>query len=73
MWVDALLDVTARGDIVLDPFLGSGSMLIAAQRSGRRHYGVEIDPPNVDVAIRRYEAGTGREAGSRRSGRASCF
>jgi DNA modification methylase len=62
MLVDALLDVTARGDIVLDPFLGSGSMLIAAERTGRRCHGVEIDPLYVDVIIRRYQAETGREA-----------
>jgi DNA modification methylase len=61
MLVDALLDVTARGDIVLDPFLGSGSTLIAAERTGRRCHGVEIDPLYVDVIIRRYEAETGRE------------
>src|ERR1700730_1182292 len=46
---DALLDVTARGDIVIDPFLGSGSTLIAAERTGRRCRGVEIDPLYVDV------------------------
>lgn len=59
---DALLDVTTRGDIVIDPFLGSGSTLIAAERTGRRCRGVEIDPLYVDVIVRRYEAETGREA-----------
>jgi DNA modification methylase len=59
---DALLDVTARGDVVIDPFLGSGSTLIAAERAGRRCRGVEIDPLYVDVIIRRYQAETGREA-----------
>jgi DNA modification methylase len=58
---DALLDVTARGDIVIDPFLGSGSTLIAAQRARRRCRGVEIDPLYVDVIVRRYEVETGRE------------
>ena len=62
MLEDALLDVTHRGDIVLDPFLGSGSTLIAAERTGRRCRGVEIDPLYMDVMIRRYEAETGREA-----------
>ena len=62
MLVDALLDVTARGDIVIDPFLGSGSTLIAAERTGRRCRGVEIDPLYVDVIIRRFEAETGRAA-----------
>ncbi|MGH6847860.1 MAG: DNA modification methylase [Methylocella sp.] len=59
---DALLYVTARGDIVIDPILGSGSTLIAAERTGRRCRGVEIDPLNVDVIVRRYQAETGREA-----------
>jgi DNA modification methylase len=59
---DALLDVTARGDIVIDPFLGSGSTLVAAEKTGRRCRGVEIDPLYVDVIIRRYQAETGREA-----------
>ena len=58
MLVDALLDVTARGDIVLDPFLGSGSTLIAAERTGRRCRGVEIDPLYIDVIVRRYQAET---------------
>ena len=60
MLEDALLDLTKRNDIVLDPFLGSGSTLIAAERTGRRCYGVELDPIYVDVIVRRYEAVTGR-------------
>jgi DNA modification methylase len=55
---DALLDLTRRGDIVLDPFLGSGSTLIAAERAGRICRGVEIDPLYADVIVRRYEAMT---------------
>ena len=54
----ALIDLTNRGDIVLDPFLGSGSTLIAAENSGRVCYGVELDPLSIDVVIRRYEAAT---------------
>jgi DNA modification methylase len=42
------------GDIVLDPFLGSGSILITAERTGRICRGVEIDPLYVDIAIRRW-------------------
>ena len=49
MLEDALLDLTNRGDIVLDPFLGSGSTLIAADRTGRVCRGVELDPLYVDV------------------------
>jgi DNA modification methylase len=54
MCADAILDLTNRSEIVLDPFLGSGSTLIAAQRTGRRCFGIELDPLYVDVAIRRY-------------------
>jgi len=56
---DALLDVTSRGDVVIDPFLGSGSTLIAAERTGRICRAIEIDPLYVDVAIRRWMAVTG--------------
>jgi DNA modification methylase len=56
MLEDALIDLTRRGDIVLDPFLGSGSTLIAAENSGRMCRGVELDPLYIDVIIRRYEA-----------------
>jgi DNA modification methylase len=59
MVVDALLDCSARGDIVLDSFLGSGTTLIAAERVGRICYGIEIDPLFVDVAIRRWQKHTG--------------
>ena len=54
----ALLDLTNRGDIVIDPFLGSGSTLIAADKTGRVRRGVELDPLYVDVIVRRYEAAT---------------
>jgi DNA modification methylase len=62
MLEDALLDLTNRGDIVLDPFLGSGSTLIAADKTGRVCRGVELDPVYVDVMLRRYESATGNEA-----------
>jgi DNA modification methylase len=55
---DALLDVSNRGDIVIDPFLGSGSTLIAAETTGRVCRGVELDPLYVDIIVRRYEAAT---------------
>ena len=44
MVADAILDCTARGDIVLDAFLGSGTTVIAAERTGRRCYALELDP-----------------------------
>lgn len=54
MLKDAILDVTRRGDIVLDAFLGSGSTLIAAHQSKRVCYGIELDPLYVDTSIRRF-------------------
>jgi len=57
---DAILDVTRRGDLVLDIFLGSGTTLIACERAGRRFRGVEIDPAYVDVAVERWAAMTGK-------------
>jgi DNA modification methylase len=62
MLEDALLDLTNRRDIVIDPFLGSGSTLIAADKTGRVCRGVELDPLYVDVIVRRYEAATGNPA-----------
>lgn len=51
-----------RGDVVLDPFLGSGSTLIACERLGRRCYGIEIAPRYCDVAVRRWQDYTGQKA-----------
>jgi DNA modification methylase len=59
---DALLDCTKRGDVVLDPFLGLGSTLMAAERTKRRCYGVEIDPRYVDCGIRRWQVHGGGQA-----------
>ena len=67
---DAMLDCTARGDIVLDGFLGSGTTLIAAERTGRRCYGTEIDPLYVDTIIRRWQKLTGEVARHAETGRA---
>ena len=58
---DAILDVTARGEIVIDPFLGSGTTIIAAERTGRIAYGMEIDPLYCDAILRRYRDLTGNE------------
>lgn len=55
MIADALRDCSARGDLVLDGFGGSGSTLIAAERTGRRARLVEIDPVYVDRTIRRWQ------------------
>src|SRR6267143_600943 len=69
MVADAILDCTERGDIVLDAFLGSGTTVIAAERTGRRCYGVELDPIYVDIAIRRWQVLTGGKARHAASGR----
>lgn len=58
--VDALLDVTSQGDVVLDAFLGSGTTLAAAEQCGRRCYGIELDPRFVDVTLQRWTALTGK-------------
>lgn len=59
---DVLLDASARGDIVLDPFLGSGTTLLAAESTGRIGYGIELEPRYVDTAIRRWQRKTGQSA-----------
>ena len=59
---DALRDCSKRGHIVFDAFMGSGTTLIAAEKTGRIAYGLELDPAYVDVAIRRYETYTGKVA-----------
>ena len=59
---DALLDCSARKDIVLDSFLGSGTTLLAAERTGRICYGLELSPAYVDLAIRRWQDMTGEQA-----------
>jgi len=66
---DAILDCSARGDIVLDAFLGSGTTLIAAERTGRRCCGIELDPTYVDTAVRRWQRLTGDKARHAASGR----
>ena len=60
MVADAYQDVTKRGDLVFDMFLGSGTSLIAAERTGRRFCGCDIDPAYVDVAVERWVQLTGR-------------
>jgi DNA modification methylase len=59
---DAIRDCSRRNGLVLDPFCGSGSILIAAERTGRKARGLEIDPIYVDVAVRRWQAYTGKAA-----------
>jgi len=59
---DLILDVSDRTDIILDPFGGSGTTIIAAEAVGRRAYLCEIEPVFVDVGVRRWQALTGGEA-----------
>lgn len=59
---DALLDACDRGQGVLDPFLGSGTTVLAAEQTGRVAYGMDLDPKYVDVAVRRWQRKTGRQA-----------
>jgi len=69
MVADAILDCSARGEIVLDGFLGSGTTVIAAERTDRRCYGLELDPVYVDTIIRRWQVLTGGSARHAASGR----
>lgn len=69
MVADAILDCSRRKDIVLDSFAGSGTTLVAAHRTGRRGYGIEIDPAYCDVITRRMRETCGLEATLEASGR----
>ena len=62
MVADAIRDCSHRKAIVLDAFVGSGTTLIAAEKTGRRCYGIEIDPAYCDVTIRRLRAACGLDA-----------
>ncbi|MBX3521584.1 MAG: ParB N-terminal domain-containing protein [Xanthobacteraceae bacterium] len=62
MIADAIKDCSKPGEIILDPFGGSGSTLMAAERTGRKARLIEIDPLYCDVIIRRWQAYTGKAA-----------
>jgi DNA modification methylase len=62
MVADAILDSTKPGDILLDPFLGSGTTVIACEKTGRVCRAMELDPRYVDVAIRRWQTYVGAQA-----------
>jgi DNA modification methylase len=66
---DAILDCTSRGDTVLDAFLGSGTTVAAAERTGRRCYGIDLDPGYIDTVIRRWQSYTGEAARHDESGK----
>jgi DNA modification methylase len=65
---DAIKDCTRRDDVVLDTFSGSGTTIMAAERVGRHARALEIEPRFVDVAIRRWQAFTCRDARHAESG-----
>lgn len=67
--VDALKDCSKRGGIVLDPFVGSGTTLLAAEKTGRLGRAIELDPHYVDAAIGRWQALTGEAAVHAESGK----
>jgi site-specific DNA-methyltransferase (adenine-specific) len=62
-----LLAASNEGDLVLDPFMGSGTALIAAQRCGRRAVGIEIEQKYVEIAINRLAKDTERKGRGRRN------
>ena len=62
LFADAIADVTQRGDLVLDGFLGSGTCLLACERTGRLCRGIEINPLYVDLALQRWTERTGMDA-----------
>ncbi len=67
LWAQAVTDGSRQGEIVYDPFLGSGTTLIAAEQLGRKCYGMEISPQYCDVIVKRWETLTGRQAERRES------
>lgn len=69
MVADAILDCSGRGDLVLDPFAGAGTTILAAERTGRRCAAMELDPAYVDVALQRCRNAFGAEVTHAESGR----
>lgn len=69
MIADAIMDASNRGDIILDPFAGSGSTLIAAETTGRRARCMELDPYYVDTTIERFQMITGKVASRQSDGK----
>jgi DNA modification methylase len=65
---DAIKDCSRRGGVVLDPFAGSGTVVIAAERTGRKARAIEIDPAYCDLIIKRWQDYTGKRATHSRTG-----
>jgi DNA modification methylase len=68
MIADAICDCSNRGGLILDPFGGAGTTLIAAERTGRRARVIELNPIFVDVSIERWQRLTGGTARHAESG-----
>lgn len=68
MVADAIRDTSRRGEIILDPFAGSGTTLIAAEKTGRICRAIELDPKFADVIVTRWQAHTGQDAVQEASG-----
>lgn len=62
MIADAIRDCSHRKGLILDPFAGSGTILIAAERTGRYARAIELEPKYIDVGVRRWERVTGKSA-----------
>jgi len=62
MAAEAIMAASADGEVVLDPFLGDGTTLIAAEQVGRIFRGIDLDPGCVDMSIRRWQQATGETA-----------
>ncbi|NWF35889.1 DNA methyltransferase [Mariprofundus sp. KV] len=62
MIADAIRDCSHRSGLILDPFSGSGTILIAAERTGRHARAIELDPQYVDVSVKRWQRVTGNQA-----------
>jgi DNA modification methylase len=65
---DAIRDCSRRGGLVLDPFAGSGTVVIAAERTGRKARVIEIDPAYCDLIVKRWQEYTGKRATHGRTG-----
>lgn len=65
---DAIKDCSHRRDVILDPFMGSGTTIVAAEKTGRRAYGIELHPTYVDTAVQRWEKLTGEAAIEQKTG-----
>jgi DNA modification methylase len=65
---DAIRDCSRRGGLVLDPFAGSGTVVIAAERTGRKARAIEIDPAYCDLIVKRWQDYTGKRATHGRTG-----